>query len=127
MSGANQNEARRQARHLLKRSLPGSGSSVAAHIRRAEAIAEAVWRKWQVTPRKWQVKHLRWFLVQNPRGLSCPSQYSYWLTVRAVLSAKDKEDDWGPRLEGPWQRPTGQAGKVQATGRPPRLPGRLRS
>ena len=127
MGGANQNEARRQARYALKNSLSGKKDFIDSHIRRAEAIAEAVWKKWQVTPATWQVKHLRWFLTHHVRKLSDSRRYEYWLTVRVLIAAQHKFYDWEPHLKGPWQRPSSVTGELKQTGRPPRLPQRLRS
>ena len=48
---------------LLKRSLPGSKSSVAGHIERGERIAQAIQQRFGISePRQWQAKHLRWVL-----------------------------------------------------------------
>lgn len=119
---ANQREAAAQAKGLLVRTLPGSRrGSVRLHLRRAESIGEIVWRRWQVGPRQWQVKHMRWYLAEKTSHYTSGTRYRHWLTVRALVYALGWGDDWLPYLQGPWLRPTGQAGDLKA-GRPPKLP-----
>ncbi len=124
MSAANQHQAARQARALLVRSLPGSRrGSVRAHLHRAQRIAEAVWRRWQVSPSQWQAKHLRWYLEHHLRDLAPATRYDHWRTVRALLHALGKAGDWTPHLRGPWLRPAGDYAAPLQAGRPPKLPG----
>jgi hypothetical protein len=119
---SNQNQAARQARDLLARTLPGSRrGTVRAHLQRAEAIGEIIWRRWQVGPRQWQVKHLRWYLTEKINIYTPGTRYRHWLTVRALVCALGHHDHWLSHLQGPWLRPTGHAGALQA-GRPAKLP-----
>ncbi len=119
---ANQHAAARQARMLLAKRLPGSRrGTVAAHLVRAERIAEAIWRRWQAGPYQWQVKHLRWYLTMATGQYTSGTRYRHWLTVRVLAFALGKGNHWLAHLEGPWLRPSGQAGAVKS-GRPPKLP-----
>ena len=119
---ANQQAAARAAHALLVRRLPGSRrGSVRAHLRRAERIAERIWRRWQVGPHQWQVKHLRWYLATEARAFTPGTRYRYWLTIRTLVYALGKEAHWLGQLQGPWMRPSGQAGPLTG-GRPAKLP-----
>ncbi len=69
----------------------------------------------------WQAKHLRWYLTTQTEAYTHGTRYRHWLTVRALVSALGKGDHWLPHLQGPWLRPTGEAGALKA-GRPPKLP-----
>lgn len=121
-SPANQQQAARIARNLLIRRLPGSQrGTVRAHLQRAALIAETIWRRRQVGPYQWQVKHLRWYLVEKINHLTPSTRYRYWLTVRLLILALSKEEEWLPRLDGPWVKPTGEAGTLK-TGRPTKRP-----
>jgi len=119
---ANQQQAARIANGLLVRRLPGSRQgTVRSHLQRAALIAETIWRRWQVGPYQWQVKHLRWYLVEKTQQLTPGTRYRHWLTVRLLVFALQTAEDWLPRLNGPWVRPTGEAGKLK-TGRPVKWP-----
>lgn len=119
---ANQGAAARQARALLVRSLPGSRrGSVRAHLQRAERIANSLWPRWQVGPYQWQAKHLRWYLTTQTEAYTHGTRYRHWLTVRALASALGKGDHWLHHLQGPWLRPTGEAGALKVC-RPRKLP-----
>jgi hypothetical protein len=99
---ANQTQAARIARGLLVRRLPGSRrGTVRAHLQRAELIAEIVWRRWQVGPRQWQVKHLRWYLMERTNHYTPGTRYRHWLTVRVLVYALGREDNWPLHLQGP--------------------------
>lgn len=125
MSGANQHQAGRQAAALLRRAMPGATHTVRRHTRRAETIGAVIWRRWHITPMHWQVKHLRWYLAHHTGDLAASSRYDHWRTVRALVAAREKLDDWLPHLRGPWLRPTGDATQrnPRQGGRPARLPG----
>ena len=122
---ANQAGAARQARAMLARTLPGARrGSVASHLARAEGIASRIWRRWQVGPYRWRVKHLRWYLTHVSQTLSPTTRYRHWLTVRVLIQCLGREDDWLPRLQGPWVRPSGERG-VLKVGRPALRPSRI--
>ncbi len=119
---ANQQQATRIARDLLVRRLPGSRrGTVRAHLQRAELIAETIWRRWQVGPYQWQAKHLRWYLVEKTKQLTPSTRYRHWLTVRLLVLTLSTAEHWLPLLQGPWVRPTGEAGKLKP-GRPIKFP-----
>jgi len=119
---ANQQQAVRIARNLLVRRLPGSRrGTVRAHLQRAELIAETIWRRWHVGPYQWQAKHLRWYLVEKTKQLTPSTRYRHWLTVRTLVLTLSTDEHWLPLLQGPWLRPTGEAGKLK-TGRPIKRP-----
>jgi hypothetical protein len=106
----------------LVRRLPGSRrGSVCAHLQRAACIAETIWRRWQVGPHQWQVKHLRLYLCTQTVVFTTGTRYRYWLTIRALVYALGRDENWLVQLQGPWIRPTGQSGDLK-TGRPTKLP-----
>ena len=83
-----------------------------AHLHRAERIAEAIYRRWQVGPYQWRVKHVRWYLENRTDNLSPSARYRHWLTVRLLVIALEKEVDWARQLTGSWVRPTGKNGAL---------------
>jgi hypothetical protein len=50
------------------------------------------------------------------------TRYRHWLTIRALIYALGRSEDWEARLKGPWLRPTGDGSELKV-GRPPSLPG----
>jgi hypothetical protein len=119
----NQQVAAKKARELLSRRMPGlDPTTVREHVVRAEHIAETIWRRWQVGPWQWQVKHLRWYLEHRTNGMKPGTRYRHWLTIRALVYALGRGEDWEGRLKGPWVRPTGEGGELK-DGRRPSLPG----
>jgi hypothetical protein len=80
---------------------------------RGEHAAEVIWRRWQVGPHQWQVKHLRWYLEHRTVSMKPSTRYRHWLTVRALVYALGRSDDWLPRLRGDWIRPTGDDRELQ--------------
>ena len=114
---ANPRAAARQARSLLAHRLPGSRrGTVPQHLARSERIAKTIWRRWQVGPYQWQLKHVRWYLVEKTSHCVSGTRYRYWLTVRLLIFALDR-DGWIGRLDGPWVRPNGVRGALKI-GRP---------
>lgn len=100
---------------LLKRSLPGSKTSIAGHIERGERIAQAIQQRFGIRePRQWQAKHLRWVLERWASKKSESTRYDYWRTVRVLAAALGNWQDWRPYLEGEWCR-------HGVGGRPPKL------
>ena len=119
---ASPQSAASSAKALQVRRLPGSRrGSVRAHLQRAERITDKIWRRWQVGPHQWQVKHLRWYLTTQTNSFTPGTRYRYWLTIRALIYALGREEHWLVQLQGPWLRPTGQAGNLKL-GRPAKLP-----
>lgn len=122
MRPGNLKQAAAQARGLLTRRLPGArATTVRAHVARAERIAEAIYRRWQVGVYQWQVKHARWYLETCTNHCSPSTRYRYWLTTRLLVIALEKDHDWLRHLDGAWLRPTGVLGELKA-GRPIKLP-----
>jgi hypothetical protein len=118
----NQHVAAKKARELLSRRLPGlDPTTVREHVVRAEHVAQAIWRRWQVGPYQWQVKHLRWYLEHRTEGMRPGTRYRHWLTVRALAYALGRSDDWLGHLRGTWLRPTSDDAELNV-GRPPSLP-----
>lgn len=122
MKPASAQQAARQARALLVRTLPGSRKgTVKAHLVRAERIATAIWKRFKAGPHQAQVKHFRWYLQTQTNTLNPSTRYRHWLTVRLIACALDKETDWLPYLKGGWLRPDGR-GEVLKAGRPFKRP-----
>ena len=96
---------------LLKRSLPGSKSSIAGHIERGERIAQAIQQRYGISePRQWQAKHLRWVLERWASEKSEATRYDYWRTVRVLASVLNHWPGWEPHLRGEWCR-AGRGGR----------------
>lgn len=96
---------------LLKRSLPGSKSSIAGHIERGERIARAIHERFGISePHQWQAKHLRWVLERWASDKSEATRYDYWRTVRVLAAALGRWQDWRPHLDGAWSR-NGRGGR----------------
>lgn len=115
-------QAAKQTRDLLVRTLPGSRrGTVRAHLARAERIGAAIYRRFQVGPYQAQAKHFRWYLETETRDLTPSTRYRHWLTVRHLLYALGKQDGCNPFLRGAWVRPNGKAGELKQ-GKPPKLP-----
>jgi len=122
MRPANARQAAAKARGLLIRRLPGPRrTTVRAHLRRAERIAETIFSRWQVGPHQWQVKHVRWYLEHRTKQLGPSARYRHWLTLRLLVTALGNEADWCRHLAGPWLRPTAKAGELEV-GRPSKRP-----
>ena len=116
-------QAAQEAEALLVRRLPGARrTTVQAHLHRARAIAADVYRRWQIGPYQWQVKHLRWYLEQRTNRFEPSARYRYWLTVRVLVIALDKDADWLPRLKGRWERPIVTRTDDVGIGRPLKRP-----
>lgn len=97
---------------LLKRSLPGSKSSIAGHIERGERIAQAIQQRFNISePHQWQAKHLRWVLERWTSQKSKATRYDYWRTVRALSAALGRWHHWEPHLRGEWCK-TGCGGRL---------------
>lgn len=121
---ANQRSAAREARALLARRLPGSRrGTVGNHLARAERIADAIWRRFQVGPYRWRLKHVRWYLETQVEAHTSGTRYRHWLTRRALVLSLGHGEDWLRRLDGPWVRPNGMRGLLNP-GRPALKPGR---
>ena len=91
----NQQVAAKKARELLSRRMPGlDPTTVREHVVRAEQAAAVIWRRWQVGPYQWQVKHLRWYLEHRTDEMKPGTRYRHWLTVRALVYALGRSDDW---------------------------------
>jgi hypothetical protein len=92
---------------LLVRSQPGARVTVAAHIARAERIAEAINERWDFsTARQWRAKHVRWFLAERCTSVTMQvsTRYDYWRTVRVIAAALGQLGNWEPHLRGDWCR-----------------------
>lgn len=112
-------KARAIIRSQLRRSISGSSGGQKAHIRRAEHISEAIYKRFGVMPSRWQVKHGRWFLAHEIHDRAPGTRYHYYRTLRLIAeNTLDRWDDWEPLLRGPWMRPGGDGSRVQKTGRP---------
>jgi hypothetical protein len=103
MKPRNAQHAADQARRLLKPALTRIGPvATREHNARASTMACAIFERWHVGPYSWKAKHLRWFLTYVG-GIQAPStRYRFWLTVRRLLVALDRERDWAPHLRGSW-------------------------
>lgn len=116
--------ARIEAEQMLIRALPGTRSNVVRRAELAGVIGEAIWRRWQVGVQRWQLKHVEWYLDDHIAQLAQSTRYDHWRTLRALLSAMDKQAWIGQmmtRKNATYLRPTAVAGPLMI-GRPAKLP-----
>lgn len=106
MRPANVQQAIRHMEHLLVRKLTGSRRNrVREHLTRATQIAGIIYGQFQVGPYQYQLKHLHWYLETQTHTLKPATRYRHWLTARIIINARDKSDNWLPRLQGAWTQP----------------------
>lgn len=99
--------ARKQVRELLSCSLKGSSGGVKENVKRAEKIAEMVFRKFQIYPSQWQLKHVKWVFNDGIKHLSNNTRYNYCLTIQKILDAQESPYQWYDSLKGTWcSKPT---------------------
>ena len=67
-----------------------SGESKRRLIRRAEIMADHIWRRFHVGIWRWQLKHVIWFFEVVLKGRSHSNRYQYWLTAERILTATEK-------------------------------------
>ena len=111
-------QAAKQTRDLLVRTLPGSRRGTV--LARAEQIGATIYRRFQVGPFQAQAKHFRWYLETQTPNLKPSTRYRHWLTIRAIVSVLGRLDGWMPLLKGPWMRPNGETAELKP-GRPAKL------
>ncbi|PCH64453.1 MAG: hypothetical protein COC09_02390 [Gammaproteobacteria bacterium] len=108
MRPANQYQAEKHMEHLLSRKLTGNRhTKVKEHTRRAKRIAAIIWTQFQVGPYQYQIKHLHWYLHSQTKHLKPATRYRYWLTIKNILKALNKEAGWIGQLQGTWIKPEG--------------------
>lgn len=108
-------------RTLLERAQPGTRGGVEDHIRRGEALAEAIQGRWGVrNAHQWRAKHLRWALEVWAAEMAPATRYHYWRTARSIAAALGRWPEWEPHLRGPWTSPTSSKG-CGAGGRPAKM------
>ena len=96
--------AGRQAAELLERRLRHlSAETRRRHIRRADQIAQTIWKRWHVGVYRWQLKHVRWVLSEREAAGSRHTYYQYVLTARLLADALGK-GSWDHVLLGSWCR-----------------------
>lgn len=106
MRPANQQQAERHMEHLMNRKLKGNrGTRVKEHTHRAKKIAAVIWTRFQVGPYQYQLKHLKWYLNTQIQHLTPNTRYRYWLTIKNIVNALNKENNWEAQLQGSWTIP----------------------
>jgi hypothetical protein len=107
---------------ILTYGFKGSKESKAPHIKRVEyAIREIGVRFGIRHPEQLQCKHVEWFLRRYMADREPSTQYTYWLSIRRYLDGVKKEEDWAPRLRGPWEFPDGIVDPNRHPGGRPRI------
>ena len=106
-------QARQHMLHLMKRRLKGSRQTINKHYNQTLYMSDVLWTGFQVGAYQYQLKHLKWFLEEGTKFLLPSTRYRYWLAVKIILEALDKEDEWTDQLQGPWVSPesNGNTGK----------------
>jgi len=85
--------------------LKGSPSTYERELAQSRKIYEAIHDRWNVRrPEQWRLKHILWFLGVYQALDSAETRYRYWLTVKKIMKRLEKEEDWAPRLNGPWTK-----------------------
>ena len=103
MRPANPQQAQQHMRHLLGKKITGRrGTRVKEHTTRALTIAEVIYRQYQVGPYQYKLHHLLWYLNTHIQSLKQSSQYRHWLTIRIIVMALDKEEQWLSLISGSW-------------------------
>ena len=101
MRPANPQQAQQHMRHLLGKKITGRrGTRVREHTKRALTIAEVLYRKFQVGPYQYKLKHLLWYIEIYKKDLATNTRYRHWLTIRIIVSALDKQEEWSVLLHG---------------------------
>ena len=96
MNPANQNQARAQVRHLLltprviKSGRYQNNRSRHRMIKRAETIAEVIWRKYHVGIYRWKSNHVGWYFETQLGDMMPRSRYDHELACRRILVALKK-------------------------------------
>ena len=103
MRPATLDQAKRHMYYLLAYKIKGRRSTkVKEHLARAALIAEVLYRHFQIGPYQIRLKHLLWYLEVHIEPLSSASQYRHWLTIRLIVKALKKWDQWQLLLHGSW-------------------------
>ena len=106
MRPANLQQAQQHMRHLLGKKITGRrGTRVKEHTKRALTIADVLYRQFQVGPYQYRVHHLLWYLNTHIQSLKPSGQYRHWLTIRLIVKALGKGEQWLPLLSGSWVTP----------------------
>lgn len=106
MRPANHRQATQQMHALLIQKLPGRRkTAVNEHLKRAKQIAIILWQQYNIGPYQYQAKHLQYYLMTQITHLKPASQYRYWLTIKRIIHALDKDEYWCAYLQGPWRQP----------------------
>ena len=101
MRPANPQQAQQHMRHLLGKKITGRrGTRVKEHTKRALTIADVLYRQFQVGPYQYKLKHLLWYIEVYKKDLAPNSRYRHWLTIRIIVSALDKQEEWSVLLHG---------------------------
>ena len=95
----------REARSISHRTFSGSRNVVYQKEKHIINCAEAIRKRWGVSPKTWQSKHLRWFLEVGLAEKSSGTRYRYFRYLREVLKIMDKWNDFEPFLTGIWKKP----------------------
>ena len=100
MRPANHQQAAIHMEYLLNRKISGCRrTKVKEHIQRAKRIAVIIWTRFQIGPYQYQLKHLAWYINTQTQHLQPATRYRHWLTVRYIVSALNKLDEWEQTLE----------------------------
>ncbi len=105
MTKPSQKSVERDARSIARRCLSGGGTLLRRKENHVVTIAEAIRRRWGVSPAVWQAKHVRWFLEVEKAHCSPGTQYRYYMLIKRLLIDQDKWLDWERLLRGPWIKP----------------------
>ena len=114
MNPATQEAAGLQASELLRRHF--RGASLATRRRRyqtAAVIAGRIWCRWHTGVWRWRQKHVRWYIAHRLRHATGHTRYQHWLVLSELVRILGKQH-WLEHLDGPWIRPTGEAGPLRA-------------
>jgi hypothetical protein len=107
MRPANIPQLQQQMQKLLARKILGRrATKVKEHRKRAAAIADTLYRRFQVGPYQYQLKHILWYLTTHTQSLKPETRYRHWLTIQHILNALNKKELWAYHLNGPWQNPS---------------------
>lgn len=95
----------REARSISRRAFTGSRHVVYQKEKHLVNCAEAIRKRWGVSPKNWQAKHVRWFLEVALVDKSCGTRYRYYRYLRSALIEMDKWDGVEAFVIGSWTKP----------------------
>lgn len=105
---------------LLRKRVNGPNRTKQRDLDMAALIAGEIADLRGVGPYQWRCNHLLEYLARTLSTVAPATRYAHWRILRVAVEALGR-NDWLGRLDhGPWVRPSGKPGRLNAGGRPRR-------